>query len=134
MDLADAGRPFRYVIRDRDGKYPALFDTTLADTGVATTVTGVRTPRMNSTMERWIQTCRHELLDRTLIYNQNHLLHTPREYETHHNESRPHQGTANAAPLRPLPQPITEPTAVTQLRIRRQDRLGGLLHEYEHAA
>jgi hypothetical protein len=30
---------------------------------------------MNSIMERWIQACRHELLDRKLIWNQAHLLH-----------------------------------------------------------
>ena len=27
-------------------------------------------------MERWVPTCRHELLDRTLIWNQQHLLRT----------------------------------------------------------
>jgi hypothetical protein len=41
---------------------------------------------MNSIMERWIQACRHELLDRTLIFNRAHLLHALREYERHHNE------------------------------------------------
>jgi putative transposase len=134
MDLEDAGCRFRYVVRDRDGKYPALFDTILADTGIATVLTGVQMPRMNSIMERWIQTCRHELLDRTLIWNQAHLLHALREYETHYNAHRPHRGIANARPLRPLPQPITEPATITQLRIHRHDRLGGLLHEYQHAA
>jgi hypothetical protein len=36
---------------------------------------------MNSIMERWVQTCRRELLDRTLIWNQPHLLHALREFE-----------------------------------------------------
>jgi hypothetical protein len=134
MDLEDAGCRFRYVVRDRDGKYPALFDTILADTGIATVLTGVQMPRMNSIMERWIQTCRHELLDRTLIWNQAHLLHALREYETHYNTHRPHRGIADARPLRPLPQPITEPATITHLRIHRHDRLSGLLHEYQHAA
>jgi putative transposase len=134
MDLEDAGCRFQYVVRDRDGKYRALFDTILADTGISTVLTGVQVPRMNSIMERWIQTCRHELLDRTLIFNQAHLLHALHEYETHYNAHRPHRGIANARSLRPLPQPYTDPTAVTQLRIRRHDRLGGLLHEYQHAA
>ncbi|GAA1908849.1 hypothetical protein GCM10009753_45270 [Streptantibioticus ferralitis] len=31
MDLEDAGCRARYMIRDRDGKYPALFDAILAD-------------------------------------------------------------------------------------------------------
>jgi transposase InsO family protein len=122
------------VIRDRDGKYPALFDTILADAGITVVLSGVRMPRMNSIMERWIQACRYELLDRTLIWNQAHLLHALREYEHHHNEHRPHRSIANARPLRPLPDPITEPATLTRLRIRRHDRLSGLLHEYDRAA
>jgi transposase InsO family protein len=62
---------------------------------------------MNSIMERWVRTCRRELLDRTLIFNQRHLLHALREYEVFYNTHRPHQGIANARPLVPLPEPIT---------------------------
>ncbi|WP_234361770.1 integrase core domain-containing protein [Plantactinospora sp. BB1] len=98
MDLEDAGCRVKYLIRDRDGKYPALFDPILADAGIAVVLSGVRTPRMNSIMERWIQSCRHELLDRTLIWDQSHLLHALREYERHHNQHRPHRGIANADP------------------------------------
>jgi hypothetical protein len=64
MDLHDAECQFTYVIRDRDGKYPAQFGAVLADIGITTVLTGVQVPRMNSIMERWIQSCRHELLDR----------------------------------------------------------------------
>lgn len=74
------------------------------------------------------------LLDRTLIWNQAHLLHALREYERHHNDHRPHRGIANARPLRPLPDPITDPATLTGIRVRRHDRLDGLLHEYDHAA
>jgi hypothetical protein len=116
------------------GKYPALFDAILTDAGIGVVLSGVRMPRMNSIMERWIQSCRHQLLDRTLIFNQTHLIWPLREYERHHNRHRPHRGIANARPLHPLPDPITDPAAITRLRIRRNDRLGGLLHEYDHAA
>jgi transposase InsO family protein len=91
MDLEDAGCRARFLIRDRDGKFPALFDTILADAGIEVVVSGVRMPRMNSIMERWVQTCRRELLDRTLIWNQRHLLHALREFEDHYNSHRPHQ-------------------------------------------
>src|SRR6266480_4392310 len=128
MDIQDAGCQVKYLIRDRDGKYPALFDAILADTGITIVLSGVQIPRMNSIMERWIQTCRHELLDRTLIRHQAHLLHALREYERHYNAHRPHRGIANARPLRPLPQPITDPASITHLHIRRRDRLGGLLN------
>jgi hypothetical protein len=75
-----------------------------------------------------------ELLDRTLIWNQRHLLHALREFEQFYNCHRPHQGIANARPLRALPSPIP-PTGVDAcLRVHRRDRLAGILHEYQHAA
>jgi hypothetical protein len=89
---------------------------------------------MNAIMERWVRTCRRELLDRTLIYNQRHLRHALHVYEAFYNTHRPHQGIANARPLRPLPEPITDPGRLDRLDVRRRDRLGGILHEYEHVA
>jgi putative transposase len=124
----------RFLIRDRDGKFPALLDTILADAGIATVLSGVQMPRMNAVMERWVLTCRRELLDRTLIWNQRHLLHALREFEQFYNSHRPHQGIANARPLRPLPPPIPEPDGDTCRHVHRRDRLGGILHEYHHPA
>jgi transposase InsO family protein len=46
-----------------------LFNTILAEAGIEVVLSGIRTPRMNAIMERWVQTCRSELLDRTLIWN-----------------------------------------------------------------
>src|SRR5215471_5648302 len=134
MDLQDAGCRARFLIRDRDGKFPGLFDAVLADAGIKVVLTGVRMPRMNAIMERWAQTCRRELLDRTLIWNQHHLLCALREFEVFYNHHRPHQGIANARPLRPLPPQITDPEQITRLNIRRRQRLGGILNAYEHAA
>jgi putative transposase len=134
MDLHDAGCQARFLIRDRDGKYPALFDAILADTGITVVLSGVQIPRMNAIMKRWIQSCRRELLERTLVWNQAHLLHALHEYERHYNTHRPHRGISNARPLHPLPDPITDPHTITRLTIRRRHRLGGILHEYEQAA
>jgi putative transposase len=78
MDLEDAGRKAKYLIRDRDGKYPGIFDAILADAGITVVLSGIQVPRMNAIMERWVRTCRRELLDRTLIWNQRHLLHALR--------------------------------------------------------
>jgi transposase InsO family protein len=134
MDLHDAHATATSLIRDRDSKYTAAFDAVLADSGITTITTGIRVPRMNAIMERWIRTCRAELLDRTLILNQVHLLHTLREFEAFYNDHRTHRALHGAAPLRPLPPPIIESDRLDQLNIRRQDRLGGILHEYHHAA
>jgi putative transposase len=43
-----------------------------------------------------VQTCRRELLDRTLIWNRSRLLHARREFEQFYYGHRPHQGIANA--------------------------------------
>jgi putative transposase len=109
MDLEDAGSQARFLIRDRDGKYPALFGTILKDAGIETVLSGVQMLRMNSIMERWVQTSRHELLDRTLIWNQRHLLHALQEFEHFYNDHRPHRTLRAAAPLHPLPTPSPIP-------------------------
>ncbi|MFD3477810.1 integrase [Streptomyces sp. NPDC058695] len=89
---------------------------------------------MNAIMERWVRTCRRELLDRTLIWDQRHLLNSLRGFETVYDEHGPHQVLANASPLHPLPDPIEDPQRIAHLHIRRHVRLGGTLHEYTHAA
>jgi hypothetical protein len=124
MDLEDVNCRARFLIRDRDGKFPALFDAVLADAGIEVVLSGVRMPRMNAVMERWVQTCGRELLDRTLIWDQRHLLHVLREFERFYNVHRPHQGIANARPLNPLPPPIVDPDQIACLEVRRRDRLG----------
>ena len=90
----------------------------------------VRTPRMNAIAERWIGGCRRELLDRTPVWNQAHLRRILREYETHHNQHRPHRSLHGAAPLKPLPEPFD----LDQYRVRRQTRVGGLINEYRLVA
>jgi Integrase core domain len=113
MDLDDAGSRARFLIRDRDGKFPGLFNSVLQDAGIKVVLSGVQTPRMNSIMERWVLTCRRELLDWTLVWNQAHLLHALREFEQFYNADRPHQGIGNARPLCALPPPIPEVAAAT---------------------
>jgi hypothetical protein len=44
MDLEDAGCRVGYLIRDRDGKYPAMFDAVLADAAISVVLSWVRTP------------------------------------------------------------------------------------------
>jgi putative transposase len=89
---------------------------------------------MNAIMERWVHSCWREVLDRTLIWNQHHLLRALRELEAFCNTHRSHRGIAGARPLRPLPPPITDPDQIAHLKVKRHQRLGGILNEYEHAA
>ncbi|WP_336216071.1 hypothetical protein [Nonomuraea sp. LPB2021202275-12-8] len=74
---------------------------------------------MNSTMEWWVKSCRRELLDGCLIWNERHLRHALGEYEHFYNQHRAHQALSQAAPLRAVPIPITDPARTIDLNIRR---------------
>jgi putative transposase len=86
---------------------------------------------MNSITERWIGSCRRELLDRTLIWNLRHLMRVLREYEDFCNSHRPHRALDQTTPLRALPDGITD---LDHFRVRRHHRVGGVIHEYRLVA
>jgi putative transposase len=79
------------MIRDRGSNFTAAFDAVLADAGIRTVLCNIQAPPMNATAERRIGGCRRELLDRTLIWNPAHLRRILSDYETHHNQHRPHR-------------------------------------------
>ena len=100
MDLEDAGTRVKFVLHDRDASFTAAFDAVFRAAGARVIRSAVQAPRMNSVMERWIGSCRRELLDRTLVWNQRHLMIVLREYEDFYNTHRPHRSpeAGRAAP------------------------------------
>ena len=131
MDLGDAGARAKFVLHDRDASFTQAFDAVFQAAGSRVIRSAVQAPRMNSITERWIGSCRRELLDRTLIWNLRHLMMVLREYEDFYNSHRPHRALNQAAPLRPLPDGITD---LDHFRVRRHDRAGGVIHEYRLVA
>jgi putative transposase len=122
----------RFLIRDRDAKYTAMFDAVFAAEGIEVLLTPPQVPRANAYAERWVRTVRRKCLDRMLIYNTRHLLAVLGEYLAHYNERRPHQGRGQRLPdRRELSAPVTDLGAV---RVRRRTVVHGLINEYEQAA
>ena len=116
------------MIHGRDASFTTAFDEVFRAAGTRIARSAIQAPRMNSIMERWIGSCRRELLDRTLIWNQRHLMTVLREYEDFYNT---HRTLNQAAPLRPLPEGVT---GLDHFRVRRRDRAGGVIHEYRLVA
>jgi len=131
MDLEDTGTRVKFVLHDRDASFTAASDAVFQAAGGRIVRSAVQAPRMNSVMERWIGSCRRELLDRTLIWNQRHLMIVLREYEDFYNAHRPHRTLRQAAPLCPLPDGVTD---LDHFRVQRRDRAGGVIHEYRLVA
>jgi transposase InsO family protein len=117
----------RFLIRDRDAKFVAGFDTVFRSEGVKIIRTPVRAPNANAVAERWIRSAREECLDHILILGERHLQRVLREYVTFFNHRRPHQGLAQQCPLPRSP-------AVTTGAVHRVDILGGIIHDYERRA
>lgn len=131
MDLEDADIEARFLIHDRDASFGQAFDTVFTATGIQVIRTGIQTPRQNAIMERWFRSLRAELTDRTLIWNLPHLMRLLCEYEDFHNSHRPHRTLGQAAPLKPRPDNVID---LETFRVRRRNRAGGILHEYQQVA
>jgi putative transposase len=134
VELGDRAGGFKFLMRDRDTKFTAIFDEVFRTEGIQVMLTAPQTPRMNAIMERWIGGVRRELLDRILIMNDRHLRKVLAEYEIHFNTHRPHRALNQASPLRPLPRPADADADADEMKITRRDRIGGLLHEYAQVA
>jgi transposase InsO family protein len=130
-DLADRGRRFRFLLRDRDSKYTASFDEVFTAEGIRVIRTPIQAPKANAFAERWVRTVRRECLDWTLICGRRHLEKTLAEYVGHYNTERPHRGLGLRVPHGEGREPVV---FTSTAQVRRRDVLGGLIHEYDLAA
>jgi hypothetical protein len=92
-----------------------------------------RPPSACARRERWVGSARRECLERLLIFSRPQLVHVLRVYTRHYNQHRPHRALA----LRPPEQAnrsATTLSAPAYPQLTRRDLLGGLIHEYDHAA
>lgn len=121
--LQEEAKGMRFLLRDRDAKFYASFDTVFTSEHMEIILTPFRTPNANAYAERWVRSMQEECLDHLLILNERHLKHVLREYDQYYNHARPHQGLEQQIPTSTSHQPGKVPG-------QRRDILGGLLHDY----
>lgn len=121
--LQEQGQAMRFVLHDRDAKFPASFDTVFTAENMEVILTPCRAPNANAYAERWVRSAREECLDHLFIFSERHLDSVLKEYGRYYNQARPHQGLRQQIPESANQQ-------LGQGAVRRRDVLGGLIHDY----
>ena len=119
--------PYRYVILDRDATFDADVITLLKATGLKPKRTSVRAPWQNGIAERFVGSCRREILDHVIALNEQHLRRLIRDYVSYYHQDRIHDSLEKDTPnRRPVEQrPAANATVISNAR------LGGLHHRYQ---
>ena len=116
----------RYLIFDRDSIFSSLVIKTIKSFGIEPVRTSFRSPWQDGIAERWIGSCRRELLNHVIIFNKAHLYKLLEEYVRYYNEDRTHYSLGKEPPSgRPVLERKSDKDRVIAL-----PRVGGLHHKY----
>jgi len=122
-----AGR--RYLLHDRDSKYCTSFCELIEAERIKAIALPPRSPNLNAFAERWVRSVKEECLSKLILFGERSLKRALHHYEMHYHMERNHQGKENLL-LFPGPSRPTEQRG----KVRRRERLGGLLKFYESSA
>jgi transposase InsO family protein len=117
----------RFLIFDRDAKYGLEVSTAVRSLKMDPVRTSFESPWQNGIAERWIESCRRDLLDQIIAMSEGHLKRLLSEYVRYYHEDRTHLGLGKGTPN-------CRNCCLTSGRVLSQERLGGLHHRYDRAA
>ena len=86
------------MILDRDSIFSPLVRETLKGLGMEPVRISFRSPWQNGVAERWVGSCRRELLNHVIVLNQQHLYRLLEEYILYYNEDRTHYSLNKDSP------------------------------------
>jgi transposase InsO family protein len=119
----------RYLIHDRDAKFGEVVNEAASAIGLSPTRTSFRSPWQNGIAERWVGSCRRDLLDHVIPLNEKHLKRLLSEYIRYYHKDRTHLGLKKDTPICRV-----AAKAANSPQIMSAARLGGLHHRYDLAA
>ena len=115
----------KYLIYDNDSIFSDNVTEAIKSFGVEPKRTAFQSPWQNGVAERWVGSCRREILDHVIVFNEDHLIRLLRDYVSYYNTERVHTGIQDAPEGRPV-----EVRSSPEARVVGLPRLGGLHHRY----
>lgn len=117
----------QFLIFDRDAKYGLEVPVAVRSLKMSPVRTSFESPWQNGVAERWVETCRRDLLDHVIAVNERHLKRLLSAYVRYYHEDRTHLGLSKGTPDYRI-------RSTASGRVLSLDRLGGLQHRYDRAA
>ena len=117
----------KYLIFDRDSIFSASVVRFVKALGMEPVRTAYRSPWQNAIAERWIGSCRRELLDHVVVLRARHLRRLIRSYVAYYHEDRCHLGLQKHSPH----SRAVAPRRSLAAKVVAMSRVGGLHHRYE---
>jgi len=117
----------KYLIFDRDGRYGLEAPMVARSLSLIPVRTSFASPWHNGAAERWIESCRHDVLDHVIALNESHLKRLLSEYISYYHIDRTHLGLGKETPN-------GRRCSLASGRVVSHSRLGGLHHRYDRAA
>ena len=117
----------RFLIFDRDAKYGLEAALAMRSMSIRPVRTSFRSPWQNGIAERWIESCRRDLLDHVITLNERHLKRLLSDYVHYYHDDRTHLGLDKQTPA-------GRARSMSRKTVVSRPRLGGLHHRYDRAA
>src|SRR5207249_1178207 len=117
----------RFLIFDRDAKYGLEVPIAARSMSLTPVRTSYESPWQNGVAERWVESCRRDLLDQIIAMNERHLKRLLSEYVRYYHEDRTHLGLGKGTPN-------GRSRSIASGRVLAHERLGGLHHRYDRVA
>jgi transposase InsO family protein len=114
-----------YLIFDNDSIFSASVSTSISSLGMKPMRTAYRSPWQNGVAERWVGSCKREIIDHVIVFNEDHLRRLLRDYVSYYNTDRVHTTLQDAPEGRDIECRPNQEAKVVGLR-----RVGGLHHRY----
>jgi transposase InsO family protein len=86
------------IVFDNDSKFSFPVAVAIRSLNVRPVHTSLESAWQNGVAERWIESCRHDLLDHIIAFDERHLKRLLADYLRYYHEDRTHLGLAKETP------------------------------------